>query len=67
MPIFVRVRESCFVLELVRADVEIKLARETRIEQPVVRQDTRDGREDLALAKRRRFVVFVTVYMLSLN
>ena len=61
MPIFVPVRESCFILEFVRADVQIKLMRETRVEQPVVRQDVGVGRI-LPLRSGGSFVVLLAAY-----
>ena len=53
VPRAVRVRERALRLGLVRADVEVELAREARVEEAVVGQDARDGREDLALAQWR--------------
>ena len=67
VPRAVRVRERALRLGLVRADVEVELAREARVEEAVVGQDARDGREDLALAQWRSLVVLLAPDVLQLD
>ena len=67
MPRAVGVRERAVLLGAVGADVEVELAREAGVEEAVVGQDARDGREDLALAQWRSLVVLLAPDVLQLD